>query len=92
MAKIFGGVTATPVNLKKVKELENAGLTTLNTDEYAYAVCDENGNVAFALSNEGEVDYKGKGSGTTTVVGGTAINLYKCGLEVTRDCGNQKRI
>lgn len=82
MAKIFGGVTATPVNLKKVKELENAGLTTLNTDEYAYAVCDENGNVAFALSNEGEVDYKGKGSGTTTVVGGTAINLYKCGLPV----------
>ena len=62
MAKIIGGVTATPVNLKKVKELENAGLTILKTDDYSHAFCDEDGNVAVAISNEGELLYACKGS------------------------------
>ena len=75
--------------VKETAELKNEvesmldGFDTYETDEYGFAISDEDGNVAFALSNEGEVDYMGKGSG-----GGVAFDFRKCGLPVLYLIGN----
>lgn len=75
MSKIIGVTVGTPLNpaVNKVKAFENV-------DDYAFGVCDEDGNVVFAISNEGEVQYVGKGEGGTGVA--TTFDYTKCGLPV----------
>ena len=68
--------------LQKLRKAMGGKLDKLETDEYAYAVCDEDGNVVFAITNDGEVLPKQESGGTTVVTGGTAFDLYKCGLPV----------
>ena len=67
--------------LQKLRKAMGNKLDKLETDEYAYAVCDEDGNVVFAITHDGEVLPKQEGGGTT-VVSGTAVDFSKCGLPV----------
>ena len=63
---------------------QSGAVRVYEIDDCSFAFSDEDGNVAFQLSNEGEVDYKGKGEGggTTVVTGDTAFDFRKCGLPV----------
>ena len=67
--------------LQKLRKAMGNKLDKLETSDYAYAVCDEQGNVVFAITKEGEVLPKQESSGTT-VVSGTAVDFSTCGLPV----------
>ena len=65
---------------ERIEALEKGGaMDVYNIYEYSFAVSDENGNVALAITEDGEVDFIGKGSGGG---GGTAVDYTKCGLPV----------
>lgn len=66
---------------RRIEELKEVDQTLLAktapimaTDDYAYAVCDNDGNVVLAITNEGEVKHIGSG--------GSTFDYTKCGLPV----------
>ena len=68
--------TAVDAHGHRIEELEKVGkLDVHEVEGYAFAFCDEDGNVALAITNEGEVKHIGSGIGST-------FDYTKCGLPV----------
>ncbi|MBR5593891.1 MAG: CotH kinase family protein [Bacteroidaceae bacterium] len=70
---------------KLLDDIKNADYGTLDTyyiEDYAFALSDDSGNVAFVQTNEGEVQFYGKGEGGGTTVVYSPVDFAKCGLPV----------
>lgn len=82
-SNLYGDVSRLTDTVKEVESVnEDLIVKTdhiMGNDEYAYAVCDRNGNVSFGVKLNGEkVGFGGEGS--TSVA--TTVDYTKCGLTV----------
>ena len=73
----------------EVDDLKKGKLSVQDVDGYAFAVCDEYGNIVLAITNDGEVKHVGAGGGGSS---SSTFDYTKCGLPVLHLKGDTSKM